>query len=132
MVVLQSSPAIRKKPAIIPKNPKMLASAIIIYLMTLSEEANSSTGSAKEARAVKATITTIIGLAIPADTAASPTIKPPTIPMVFPSGPGILIPASRRSSKENSINNVSIVTENGTVALVSYSDLSSGNGTKDG
>ena len=93
VVVVQSVVAIKNSPEIIPKNPNILASRIIIYFITLSDDANSSTGIAKDASAVIATTTTIIGLTIPADTAASPIMSPPTIPIVLPRGPGIRIPA---------------------------------------
>ena len=71
-------------------------------------------GSAKEASAVNATTMTIIGLTTPAVTAACPIIRPPTIPIVLPMGPGILTPASLKSSKANSINSTSTSAGNGT------------------
>ena len=43
-------------------------------------------------------MTTMV-LTSPASTAACPTMRPPTIPMVPPSWPGIWIPASRSSFK---------------------------------
>ena len=42
--------------------------------------------------AFTATTITMIGLTIPALTAASPTTRPPTIPIVCPIGPGNRIP----------------------------------------
>ena len=72
---------------------------------------------AKEDSAVKATTTTITGLTMPADTAACPMIRPPTMPMVLPIGPGMRIPASRRSSKANSMIKTSTTLGKGTLAL---------------
>lgn len=60
-------------------------------------DANSSFGIAKLAIAVSATTITTIVLTMPASTADCPTINPPTIPIVLPSGPGRRIPASRKA-----------------------------------
>ena len=75
---------------------------------------NSSFGIASEQSAETATTTTVIGLTRLAETAASPMISPPTIPIVPPSGPGMRTPASRISSKANSIRRISRMPGNGT------------------
>ena len=78
-------------------------------------DANSSFGIAKLAIAVSATTITTIVLTMPASTADCPTIRPPTIPIVLPSGPGRRIPASRKSSNRNSIRITSTTTGNVTM-----------------
>ncbi|MPN28106.1 hypothetical protein SDC9_175545 [bioreactor metagenome] len=71
----------------------------------------------KEARPVKAMTTTVTGLTRLADTAACPKMMAPTIPMVDPSKPGMRKPASRMSSKANSISSNSPTEGNGTRSL---------------
>ena len=66
---------------------------------------------------VIATIIIKIGLTRDADTAASPSIKAPTIPIVVPSGDGTLRPASRIYSKEISISKISTTVGKGTDSL---------------
>ena len=74
-------------------------------------------GIANEQIPVKATIMMEIGLTKFALTAASPKIKAPIIPIVGPIGFGILSPASRINSKDNSISITSTITGNGTLFL---------------
>ena len=62
---------------------------------------------------------TVIGLTRLALTAACPTIRPPTMPIVLPAGPGMRSPASRRSSKDSSIRRTSAAVGNGTPLLAS-------------
>ncbi|CJG70803.1 Uncharacterised protein [Streptococcus pneumoniae] len=67
--------------------------------------------------AVKATTITKIGLTIPACTAASPMINPPTMPIAGPIGFGNRSPASLKISIDSSINKASIRAGNGTPDL---------------
>ena len=87
-----------------PKMPKKPPRKINPYFSSRNGTENSSLGIAKELSALNATTTTVIGLTRFADTAASPMIRPPTMPMVPPSGPGIRTPASRISSNAISIS----------------------------
>ena len=64
--------------------------------------------------AVKDTIIIKIGLTIPASTAAWPSIRAQTIPIVCPTGDGTRILASRISSNDNSIIRISKSIGNGT------------------
>ena len=83
---------------------------------------NSSFGIARAESAVIATTTTTTGLTRFAETAACPIIRPPTIPIVPPSGPGARTPASLTLSNAISINNVSIRPGNGTPLLAFAKD----------
>ena len=71
----------------------------------------------KEHIPVIATTIIKIGLTRDADTAASPNINAPTIPIVVPRGVGTLKPASRMSSKDTSISKISTTVGNGTDSL---------------
>ena len=57
-----------------------------------------------------------MGLTKFALTAASPKIKPPTIPIVGPMGEGTRTPASLINSKDIYINKISKITGKGTVS----------------
>ena len=81
-------------------------------------------GMAKELRALRATTTTAMGLTRLAPTAASPMIRPPTMPMVPLSGPGIRTLASRISSKASSIRRTSKRLGKGTPRRASAKDSS--------
>ena len=59
----------------------------------------------------------IIGEIIPADTAASPKIKPPRIETALPVDDCFLISLSHNISKEILINNASVKAEKGTLSL---------------
>ncbi|MNP48481.1 hypothetical protein D3C76_1426040 [compost metagenome] len=72
------------------------------------------------------------GLTIPACTAASPMIRPPTIPIAGPIGLGNLIPASRKISIEISNINISIREGNGTPCLASIIEIASSVGINPG
>ena len=78
---------------------------------------NNSFGIENVAIAVNATTITTIVLTRCASTAACPTIRPPTTPIVPPSCPGSLIPASLNNSNDNSISSTSTITGNGTPSL---------------
>ena len=67
--------------------------------------------------AVNATTITTIVLTRCASTAACPTIRPPTTPIVPPSCPGSRIPASLNNSNDNSISSTSTITGNGPPSL---------------
>lgn len=82
-----------KIPTPIPKNPKKAPKNIKTNLKVLRWKPKEKSGIAKEAIPVIATIITRIGLTMLAETAASPIIKPPTIPIVEPIGEGIRIPS---------------------------------------
>lgn len=107
-----ASKAIKK-----PKKPSHAHMAIKKNFKMRNAVANSSLGTAKEQSAVNATTITTIGLTRFASTAACPIISPPTIPMVFPIAPGRRTPASRNSSKDNSIKSTSTTPGNGTPCL---------------
>ncbi|MMZ61204.1 hypothetical protein D1872_233380 [compost metagenome] len=72
------------------------------------------------------------GLTIPACTAASPMIRPPTIPIAGPIGFGSLIPASRKISIEISNTNTSIKEGKGTPCLDSIIEMASSVGINPG
>ena len=82
-----------------PKMPSHPPSKMKPNFSSRNGAPNSSFGIASEQSAETATTTTVIGLTRLAETAASPMISPPTIPIVPPSGPGMRTPASRISSK---------------------------------
>ena len=76
-----------------------------------------------------AIIIIIIGETIPADTAASPNIKPPRIETADPLVVDILRSLSFKISKAIIINNASMYAGNGTKLLPAFNINSSGNGT---
>ena len=82
-------------------------------------------GMVKEEIAVIATTITIIGLMIPACTAASPIIRPPTIPIAGPIGFGKRKPASRRISMDIYIMSASIRAGKGTPSRVFIIEIAS-------
>ena len=92
------------------------------YFSRRKAAANSSSGMTIDPSAVSATIITTIGLTRLALTAASPMIRPPTIPIAFPSAPGTRTPASRISSKASSSKTSSVTLEKGTPSLASAKD----------
>lgn len=101
----------------IPKNPSAYPRKMNKNLRILIEKLKDKSGIANEEIDVIETIIIKIGLTILAETAACPKIKAPTIPSVGPIGEGTLSPASRISSKENSIINISKIIGNGTDCL---------------
>lgn len=101
----------------IPRKPKIYPNIIYKNLNNLREKLNEKSGIEKEHIPVIATIIISIGLTRLALTAASPRIRAPTIPIVVPNGPGTRSPASRISSKENSIKKISKITGKGTAFL---------------
>ena len=85
-------------------------------LHNLTVKLNEKSGILNEQIAVIDIIIIKTGLTKFALTAASPSIIPPTIPIVGPIGDGTLIPASRINSNETSINKISNIVGNGTVS----------------
>ncbi len=73
-----------KIPKLIPSEPAIYPRRININLNILTENEKEKSGIENSDTAVTATIIMRIGLTILADTAASPRIKAPTIPMVCP------------------------------------------------
>ncbi|MNR41218.1 hypothetical protein D3C85_1595800 [compost metagenome] len=82
--------------------------------------------------AVNATTMTRIGLTIPACTAASPIMRPPTIPIAGPIGFGRRSPASRNISMAVSIISASSRDEKGTPTLVAIIEITNLVGIKPG
>lgn len=82
-------------------------------------------GMENEEIAVTATTITRNGLTIPACTAASPMIRPPTIPIAGPMGFGRRIPASRKISMEISRISTSIKAGKGTPWRASIMEMAS-------
>jgi len=103
-------------PAAIPKNPAKYAKKMYMNLHNLTVKLNEKSGILNEQIAVIDIIIIKTGLTKFALTAASPSIIPPTIPIVGPIGDGTLIPASRINSNETSINKISNIVGNGTVS----------------
>ncbi|MNI86951.1 hypothetical protein D3C73_1440940 [compost metagenome] len=79
-----------------------------------------------------ATTMTRKGLTIPALTAASPIIRPPTIPIAGPTGFGSRMPASRRISIEISRISTSMTDGKGTPCRVSIIESASSVGISPG
>ena len=77
-----------------------------------------------EPNAVSATIITTMGLTRFALTAASPMIRPPTIPIAFPSAPGTRTPASLINSKASSSSISSVTLVKGTPSRASAKERS--------
>ena len=74
---------------------------------------------------VMATMITAIGEAIPADTAASPKISPPTILKELPIFDGTLISPSRNISNNVTSVMISTIIENGNILTCPNSDINS-------
>ncbi|MNZ87732.1 hypothetical protein D3C78_1066020 [compost metagenome] len=89
-------------------------------------------GIEKEDIAVTATTMTKKGLTMPACTAASPMIRPPTMPIAGPIGLGRRIPASRNTSIEISRIKTSIMDGNGTPCRESMIVIASSVGSNPG
>ena len=89
---------------------------------------NEKSGILKEQIPVIATTIIKIGLTKEAETAASPKISAPTIPIVDPSGVGTLSPASLINSNDISIRRISNITGNGIDSL----ELEIANSNSDG
>ena len=82
--MLNSSNEFVKIPNARPREPAIYPSAIYINLNILIENEKEKSGIENSETAVTAIIITKIGLTILADTAASPKINAPTIPIVCP------------------------------------------------
>lgn len=99
---------------IIPRNEDAIISE---YLYILIKDWNSWYEKNMEQSAVIATMITIIGEIIPAETAASPKTSAPRIERDVPLEDGFNASASYRSSNVNNNSNASISAGNGTVYL---------------
>ncbi|MNC38247.1 hypothetical protein D3C75_868420 [compost metagenome] len=106
---------------IIPTNRKIRSVMPALYM-----------GMEKDEIAVTATTMTRNGLTIPAFTAASPIIRPPTMPIAGPIGFGSRIPASRRISMDTSKIRTSMIEGNGTPWRVSMMLITSSVGINPG
>lgn len=89
---LPSASAEENQPSITPRIPKQLPKSRIPYFQSRNTSESSSFGMEKEPSAVRAATVTVIGLTRLALTAACPTIRPPTMPIVLPAGPGMRSP----------------------------------------
>lgn len=105
-------------PKLIPKKPAIYPKMIYINRNVLIVKFNEKSGIAYEQIPVTATIIINRGVTKLADTAASPRIKPPIIPMVEPIGAGTLKLASLINSNEISIIKSSTITGNGIERLI--------------
>ena len=105
-------------PKLIPKKPAIYPKIIYINRNVLIVKFNEKSGIAYEQIPVTATIIISRGVTKLADTAASPRIKPPIIPMVEPIGAGTLKLASLINSNEISIIKSSTITGNGIERLI--------------
>ena len=105
-------------PKLIPKKPAIYPKIIYINRNVLIVKFNEKSGIAYEQIPVTATIIISRGVTKLADTAASPRIKPPIIPIVEPIGAGTLKLASLISSNEISIIKSSTITGNGMERLI--------------
>ena len=100
-----------------PYIPKKLAPNIKISLYHLNEFISSGSEKANDDMDVMATTIIIIGDTIPADTAASPNIRAPTMDRELLAKLGIFKSLSLNISKENIISIASIKAEKGTFSL---------------
>ena len=100
-----------------PKKPEIKPRSKKINLITRIWKPNEKSGMANDAIPVIATTIIKIGLTILAETAACPSTKAPTIPIVGPIGEGTRKPASLISSNDISITIISKITGNGTFSL---------------
>ena len=100
-----------------PYNPNIVAPIMKIIRYILSAFVNSGSENINEEIAVMATTIIMIGDTIPADTAASPKIKAPTMEMAELAKLGSLKSLSLNISNDRIINIASVNVENGTFFL---------------
>ena len=115
--ILQSLVNINKKPNTIPIIPKKHDNIIVKYLYNLIEDWKSWKAKNIELIAVIATTITIIGETIPADTAASPKTRAPSIEREVPLVVGVKASASYNNSNVIISKNASIKAGKGTLDL---------------